>query len=1031
MSVAIIHLTDIHMVSNASQNIILSRKQQLVDACYSALSNNDSVIIVISGDIAYSGKSEEYENAFELIYYLQDGLGKYLNCAPDVFMVPGNHDCNFDESHSLRNRLLSTIEVSDDIDLDIINCISKIQKNFYNFSAIFNKYDSSSLCNIYEMSCGKKKILFQMLNTAWMSQKDEQPGKLIYPCTAFKNFNAEDYDCIFTVMHHPYNWLHPDNCLDFLQIVRKTTDVLLIGHEHTKDSFTCLGEKWNVSEYHGRELQNYSNIDSAFSIYKFDDSFENVTTIDFSWERSLFCRISEKREAFKRNTLISSLILTPSRKFVNEFIEDPGMIITHENADNVRLPEFFCWPELEKLDMKDSETFLNNKKITYDIPLQLIKNDITVIIGDSLSGKTSLVKMLFREYSQREECCVLLQGEDLNTVVERNLKEHIFEVFINEYSNDNLEVYRQLKPEQRILLIDNFNNIPYHDERRSVVLSYLCQFASKVVILTDSDIEARLVCSKVIRSSAFKMNYYKICNFGNSKRYELIKKWYCLRDEYANGDNEVEKRISNSNNRINTLLGSSNGFIPATPIYLINLLQNIDSIVPATFSGSQYGFLYDSLINKSFSVIHYTNPGDFNIYINIMSNLAFIMLKMKSSTFSKTELYNTTDIFSKSKKVSVNPDTLISNMLTSKIIQEVGPNTYKFRYPYVFYYFSGRYIAYNLKDFDVKEQIDYMISRLNNEKYGNIIIFTCHFSNSIDIIENILLISYSSLEKYEMFDFDKHTDIFDRAKTIMDNILTKSNVGTDNDVERNYQSEFKIKDKIGIQDGSVYEPIDESNEYEQGEREKDIASLSAAMRTLDVLGQIIMNYPGDISGDVKISIIDELHNLGMRITEAMISTIILLEKDFLEYVVNFVKDKKQLSDHKEIIEASQTIFSFLVAQMSCGMIRKISKSLCSEASFIAVQETFTLSSSISKKLILADLQFNLLKKPNIHEVLMLADEFEKSKTTQFAGCALRLIVSDYLKFNKCGSSLRAQLCSRFNLPDKTILLECAKSYSQK
>lgn len=67
MSASIIHLTDIHMVSDASKNTILSRKQQLYDACCSVLSPNDTAIIVISGDIAFSGKTEEYDNAFELI----------------------------------------------------------------------------------------------------------------------------------------------------------------------------------------------------------------------------------------------------------------------------------------------------------------------------------------------------------------------------------------------------------------------------------------------------------------------------------------------------------------------------------------------------------------------------------------------------------------------------------------------------------------------------------------------------------------------------------------------------------------------------------------------------------------------------------------------------------------------------------------------------------------------------------------------------------------------------------------------------
>ena len=1024
MSVSIIHLTDIHMVSDPSENGVLPRKQHLYDACSSVLSPSDAAIIVISGDIAFSGKTEEYENAFNLIDYLQRKLSNYLNNDPQVLLVPGNHDCNFEGDHRIRERLLTTFDASLVVDPETSNLVTCIQKNFSEFSELFTKYDLSSLCNIYEVTCSEKKLLFQMINTAWMSQIHEQPGKLIIPQNALYNFDANKYDCVFTVMHHPYNWFHPDNCVDFLHCIRQTTDVLLIGHGHQKDAFTIEGEKWLISEFRGKELQNGSDMNSAFSIYQFDDSLQNVTVYDFSWKDALY-HTSKYCKMFTRNTLTSSLLLTPSKEYCNEYIDDPGMIIIHENADNVRLSEIYCWPDLEQIEIQDAATIIYNNRVTTDVPTQLLTSSVSVIIGDSLSGKTSLAKMLFKDYTTGEKCCVFLRGEDLNTIVESNLRERVFDIFTTEYSADNLDKYCQLPPDSRILLIDDFNNIPYHDERRSKVLSILAQFASNIIILMDNELEARLVCSRLAPSISSNVNYYRICNFGNSKRYEFIKKWYCLRDEYANGDLEVEAKITRSFENINTLLGSSKGFIPATPIYLISLLQNIDSIVPASFSGSQYGFLYDSLINKSLSVIKYPNAGAFNIDINIMSNLAYNMLQSRSNTFSKTELLHITNAFSSRKKVSVNPEVLLSNMLLSRLVKEVGPNTYKFRYPYAFYYFTGRYIAYNITDAKVKAQIEYMSQRLYNEKYGNIIIFMCHFANNLEIIENILLIAYSSLEKYDKFDFDKHTDIFDRAKDIMDQILTKSIVGTENDVESNLQNKLIIKDEMGLHDGSVQEPAEVSDEVD--ERERDIASLSAAIRTLDVLGQIIMNYPGDIEGDVKILIIDEIHQLGMRITEAFLSTIGLLEKDFVEYIVGYVKEKKPNSDTDEIVQASQVLFSRIVTSMTCWMLRKISSSFCNDALLIAVEEAFLASSSISQKLILADLQLNVLKKPSISEVLKLADEFDAENSMRFAGYVLRSIVSDYLKYNRCGHEIRAQLCNRFKLSDRLALIEGSKN----
>ena len=50
--------------------------------------------------------------------------------------------------------------------------------------------------------------------------------------------------------------------------------------------------------------------------------------------------------------------------------------------------------------------------------------------------------------------------------------------------------------------------------------------------------------------------------------------------------------------------------------------------------------------------------------------------------------------------------------------------------------------------------------------------------------------------------------------------------------------------------------------------DKMFAEFSSAQKTMEVLGQIISNYPGDIDGKSKLEIIDEIHMLGMRLIES-------------------------------------------------------------------------------------------------------------------------------------------------------------------
>ena len=54
MSFCIIHLSDIHIQDE--NDIILTRTDEICRACASVTQNNSTVVIAISGDIAFSGK---------------------------------------------------------------------------------------------------------------------------------------------------------------------------------------------------------------------------------------------------------------------------------------------------------------------------------------------------------------------------------------------------------------------------------------------------------------------------------------------------------------------------------------------------------------------------------------------------------------------------------------------------------------------------------------------------------------------------------------------------------------------------------------------------------------------------------------------------------------------------------------------------------------------------------------------------------------------------------------------------------------
>jgi predicted MPP superfamily phosphohydrolase len=99
--IKILHLSDIHFRKKKSKNKDddnkLSRQdvqQKLIDTVSSHLKENTPPgVVAVTGDIAFSGKKPEYDDALEFFEKLKSILPKET----EFLAVPGNHDVDRDE----------------------------------------------------------------------------------------------------------------------------------------------------------------------------------------------------------------------------------------------------------------------------------------------------------------------------------------------------------------------------------------------------------------------------------------------------------------------------------------------------------------------------------------------------------------------------------------------------------------------------------------------------------------------------------------------------------------------------------------------------------------------------------------------------------------------------------------------------------------------------------------------------------------------------------------------------------------------
>ena len=225
MKIAILHLSDLHIDSKNYQ-WLTKKTKQIVSAVWNNFSECGKIVIVVSGDIAYSGKKEQYDYAKDffralLRAFAEKKLGD-IELDNKIICVPGNHDCDFDINDNARKMLLTSIRSNAGmVDESVYNVISAVQNNFKEFAKdiMIDKTFSLSINNNVIVNAGDKAILFRLYNTAWMSSLKEEQNSIVMPLEMIetKSINA---DLVVSLFHHYYSWLTP-SCEDNKNHFRK------------------------------------------------------------------------------------------------------------------------------------------------------------------------------------------------------------------------------------------------------------------------------------------------------------------------------------------------------------------------------------------------------------------------------------------------------------------------------------------------------------------------------------------------------------------------------------------------------------------------------------------------------------------------------------------------------------------------------------------------------------------------------------------------------------------------------------------
>ena len=641
MKILIAQLSDIHFESDS--NIVLERKEQICKAFHNLAKEIEIIFIIITGDIAFSGQISEYEKAIELVDFIKKNIEEYSHHNVNTIIVPGNHDCDFKgEQNKIRNSLIQNITIrgEDAIDEAVIAQCCIVQKNIFDFIDFYIDREKlvfdNKLLKLFSYKIENTTINFNCYNSSWISQEKEQ-GNLYFPIKLYsKVFSEHKSDLSISILHHSPFWFAPNNRREFQAHLDKTSDVIITGHEH-EYSASIKDDLKNhyIESIEGSILQDHKDESkSEFNVVLLDINEKKQKIINFKWDGEIYSSGPEDIDwhSFRRHKREYEL-----KKQFEERLLDAGAIFAHPNKEDIYLTDIFTFPNLIDLKIGKADDSLRNI-IDSEVLLKLneTKNAI-ILFGADKIGKTSLCKILFYYFYDKGYIPIYMLGIDIKSSSLSSFKELIEKCYCDQYKEESLEKFNQLEHNKKILIIDDFDKSRLNIKYISKLLNDIISLYPNIFLTANDLFKIQdIVSDKDKEGSVFqKFQEYGILEFGHKLRNKLINKWNLLgREEYISNI-ELAHKNNQSTHIINLILGKN--LVPSYPIFLLTILQTIETGYSHNLQDSAYGHYYQYLITCSLQRLD-LRIEIIDSYYNYIIELAYNLFANKTREISREKL---------------------------------------------------------------------------------------------------------------------------------------------------------------------------------------------------------------------------------------------------------------------------------------------------------------------------------------------------------------------------------------------------------
>lgn len=862
MKILLLNLSDAHFTDKTyiKEDIIDAQVQAL-----NALGDFDQCIVLFAGDIAFSGKENEYKKAQFYLGKLYQKIKDKFNINISTFVVPGNHDINFGSVTRNRNEIRDLLN-NTICDETISNELNRFEK-FFKFASYYKCFMHNKLVENKFLTFGKEILQINLINSELFStyndeNKDDDKGLHYLPESEINKLKKrKDSNFVITLSHRGPDWFIWESGNNLKKMLYANTDIFVYGHEHINDITNTIRKDNSLIKSIATGM-NFELNNISFTAIMLDTEKKRAQATLLNWkdDNDMFLREVYGEFDIELNKS-DQYFLEPNSNFIQDFSLDD---------EKFNIDQYFVFSGVEKIE-EDKYTEINDYN---EFLSSVFYNDCTIIEGEDSSGKTLLLKKIYLSIVTKAAPLYLCE----EYITKGSIAKAVKFAFDQQYSSKQIdyEKFLQLDKDKRIVLLDDYHKI--NPKYISLIEEYLNEHFGHIVISTKMKWEIDIVSSiKEKLNKKFEINKYRILPFYSQKRLELIEKLYGLYNR-SQGSNVS---LYDESKKINDFIREQIRLFSLSPQF-INMYVNYCTRT-ADLEGSPnnaFGKVFENnLVN---SIRKHTSDANIDEYSVLLELIAYDIHFQEKYPISSDELSKIIIRYNQENLMNVNFRLFCDVMIKAKVLKEEN-NSYTFYCNSYLAYFVAKSVNTKYNNGDANGELNIIIQNICFNINGDILLFLSYITSNISMLRLIRENAENLMDNWVEFDIDKKNIGF-----ISNSICPlEIELPTPEDRKKLEQRMEKYeKEAISdeqIQSVSIYD-------YDKSDVEREDYKLGQALRYTELLCKILPGFNHRLNKNDKEKFVENIFKFPNRILYKIFRVYDLNHEKIVENIMNFCEE---------------------------------------------------------------------------------------------------------------------------------------------